>query len=151
MEPTRILVIHGPNLNLLGRREPEIYGRLSLAEIDAALRRRGREMELEVTCRQSNSENEIIGWLHRAADEGFAGIIINPAAFTHYSIALRDALAAIPVKAIEVHLSQPAAREEFRHLSVTAPVCLGTIAGFGADSYLLALAAWRRRLAANPE
>ena len=146
MQPPRILVLHGPNLNLLGTREPEVYGHLTLAEIDEKLLQRGQELDLAVICRQSNHEGEIIGWLHQAEAEGFAGIIINPAAFTHYSFALRDALAAIPLAAIEVHLSNPAAREEFRQRSVTAPVCLGSISGLGSDSYLMALEAWHLRL-----
>jgi len=146
MAPRRILVLHGPNLNLLGTREPEVYGRLTLNEIDSRLKHRGQELGLDVVCRQSNTEGQLIDWLHEATTEGFAGIIINPAAFTHYSIALRDALAAIPLAAIEVHLSNPAAREEFRRQSVTAPVCLGSISGLGPDSYLVALEAWRLRL-----
>ncbi|MCD6533522.1 MAG: type II 3-dehydroquinate dehydratase [Deltaproteobacteria bacterium] len=135
----KILTIHGPNLNLLGLREPEIYGSKSLETINLEIVRRGQELELTTVCRQSNHEGEIIDWLQNAGKEGFSGIIINPAAFTHTSIAIRDAIAAIGLPVIEVHLSNINAREEFRQKSLTAAVCRGTISGFGTTSYLVAL------------
>ena len=136
----RVLVIHGPNLNLLGQREPEVYGGASLAEIDARLERRARELGFELRCFQSNHEGEIvdkIGEAGRSAD----AIIINPGGYTHTSVAIRDALAAVGLPAVEVHLSNIYAREVFRHTSMVAPVVTGQISGFGADSYLLALEA----------
>lgn len=135
----RIHVLNGPNLNLLGEREPEIYGALSLSEIERVLSDAAGANEL--VFRQTQAEDELIGWLH----EAFAAkepVIINPAAFTHYSYALRDAVAALTssgVKVIEVHISNPHSREAFRHNSVISGVATGVIAGFGADSYLLAL------------
>jgi 3-dehydroquinate dehydratase-2 len=145
----KILIIHGPNLNLLGRREPEIYGRLSLADIDREIAARAQALGLACECRQSNHEGEIIDWLQQAENEGFAGIIINPAAFTHTSIAIRDAIAAIKPPAVEVHLSNISAREEFRRHSLTAPVCRGSICGFGPASYLAALEALKLELTAT--
>jgi len=133
-----ILVLHGPNLNLLGKREVEIYGRLSLGELNALLQREGEKLGLKVVCDQSNSEGDLLDRIHGAADK-FQGIIINPGAFTHYSIALRDALAGVGIPAVEVHLSNIYAREEFRRTSVIAPVVRGQISGFGPQSYLLAL------------
>ena len=138
---TEIMVIHGPNLNRLGLREPLIYGRRSLAELDQAITRRAQELGFTVTCRQSNHEGQIIDWLHEAADRNLAGVIINPAAYTHTSLAIRDALAAIDLPAIEIHLSNISGREEFRRRSVTAEVCVGSISGFGGHSYLLGLEA----------
>ena len=135
----KILTIHGPNLNLLGLREPEIYGSKSLEKINLEIVRRGQELELTAVCRQSNHEGEIIDWLQNAGKDGFSGIIINPAAFTHTSIAIRDAIAAIGLPVIEVHLSNISAREEFRQKSLTAAVCRGSISGFGTISYLVAL------------
>ncbi len=135
----RILTIHGPNLNLLGRREPEIYGVKSLEFINHEIESRGQALEIDTTCLQSNHEGEIIDWLHNAENEGFSGIIINPAAFTHTSIAIRDAIAAIELPVIEVHLSNTSARDDFRHRSLTAAVCRGSISGFGSASYLVAL------------
>jgi 3-dehydroquinate dehydratase-2 len=137
----RVLVIHGPNLNLLGRREPGVYGRATLAEIDASLAALGRRLGLEVECAQFNGEGEIVTAI-QGAEGRCAGIVINPGAYTHTSVAVRDALAAVAelgVPAVEVHLSQPAAREPFRHVSLVAAVCRGTVAGFGARGYLLAL------------
>ena len=136
----RIHVLNGPNLNLLGEREPEIYGTLSLSDIEASLKEAAGANEL--VFRQTQAEDELIGWLHEAflAKEP---VIINPAAFTHYSYALRDAVAALTssgVKVIEVHISNPHSRETFRHTSVISGVATGVIAGFGADSYRLALA-----------
>ena len=139
----KILTIHGPNLNLLGRREPEVYGSKSLAMVNRDIVRQGEALGLTTVCRQSNHEGEIIDWLQNAGKEGFSGIIINPAAFTHTSVAIRDAIAAIELPVIEVHLSNINAREEFRQKSLTAAVCRGSITGFGAASYLVALEAFR--------
>lgn len=136
----KILVIHGPNLNLLGKREPEIYGTTTLEDINSMLREKAKHLGLELTIIQTNHEGVIIDTIQQAQTM-YACIIINPAAFTHYSIAVRDALAAVSVPAIEVHLSNIYQREEFRHHSVVSPVAVGQIAGFGANSYLLALEA----------
>jgi 3-dehydroquinate dehydratase-2 len=136
----KILVLNGPNLNLLGRREPEVYGRLTLAEIGEAIQRKGAELGVEVECRQSNSEGELVGWIQDARGTADA-IVLNAAAYTHTSVALRDAIASAEVPTIEVHLSNIHARESFRHKSMIAPVCVGTIAGFGVTSYLLGLQA----------
>jgi 3-dehydroquinate dehydratase II len=141
-EPVPVLVLNGPNLGRLGSREPEIYGSMTLADVEAACRALGDELGLAIDLRQTDSEAELIGWLHSAADAA-TPVVLNPAAFTHYSYALRDAAAQRTAPLIEVHLSNPAAREEFRHTSVIAGVASGTIAGFGADSYLLALRAIR--------
>ena len=135
-----VLVIHGPNLNLLGTREPGVYGSTTLAEIDERIVREGATLGLSVRCVQHNSEGAIIDELH-AARGSVNGVLINPGAYTHYSYAVRDACAMLTTPLIEVHLSNPAAREEFRHTSVIAGVATGTIAGFGADSYRLALRA----------
>lgn len=135
-----VLILNGPNLNRLGTREPEIYGAATLLDISDRCHGLAADLGLTVEVRQTNSEAELVGWLHEAIDTG-ASVIINPAAFTHYSYALRDALAMVPGVTIEVHLSNPATREEFRHTSVVAGVVTGTIAGFGAESYLLALRA----------
>lgn len=134
----RILVLNGPNLNLLGKRQPEIYGLNTLKEIESAMRDAAAERGFELIAYQSNFEGQLIEHIHRFG-WSCSGIIINPGAFTHYSIALRDALAAVPAPAIEIHLSNTAAREEFRHHSVIAPVSLGTIAGLGPSGYVLAL------------
>jgi len=136
----KILVLNGPNLNLLGRREPEVYGRLTLAEICEEIQRKGAELGVEVECRQSNAEGELVGWIQDA--RGIAdAIVLNAAAYTHTSVALRDAIASAEVPTIEVHLSNIHARESFRHKSMIAPVCVGSIAGFGLTSYLLGLQA----------
>jgi 3-dehydroquinate dehydratase II len=137
--PGAALVLHGPNLNLLGTREPAVYGRTTLAEVDRLIREHGRQRGLRVECRQSNVEGELIGWLQAAAREGFLGVVLNPGALTHYSIALRDAVAGITVPVVEVHLSNIHGREEFRRHSVIAAVARGQIAGFGPRSYLLGL------------
>jgi 3-dehydroquinate dehydratase-2 len=137
MPARSLLVLHGPNLNLLGTREPGVYGRVTLVEVDRLVREHGRRRGIRVECRQSNLEGELIGWLQGAAGQGFAGVVLNPGAFTHYSIALRDAVAAIPLPVVEVHLSNVHGREEFRRHSVIAAVARGQIAGFGPHSYLL--------------
>jgi 3-dehydroquinate dehydratase-2 len=146
----KILVLHGPNLNLLGTREPGVYGRVTLPEIDRMLRDHARRRGDSVECRQSNHEGQLIDWLQAAQRDGFLGVVFNPGAFTHYSTALRDAVAAIKVPVVEVHLSNVHGREEFRRHSVIAPVARGQISGFGPRSYLLgfdALTALSRRAA----
>lgn len=136
----RILLINGPNLNLLGRRQPEIYGRDDLAAATALAERVGRELGMAVDCRQSNHEGELVDWIQQAVEQ-YAGLVLNPAAYTHTSVALRDAVAATGLPAVEVHLSNLYRREEFRHRSLLAPVCLGQICGFGIAGYELALRA----------
>ncbi|HEV8676794.1 MAG TPA: type II 3-dehydroquinate dehydratase [Methylomirabilota bacterium] len=136
---TAILVLHGPNLNLLGQRETAVYGRLTLAEVDAAITRHAGARGVKVECRQSNHEGVLVDAIQQAADHGFAAIVLNPGAFTHYSYALRDAIAAVAIPVVEVHLSNVHGREPFRHRSVTAAVCRGQISGFGLQSYLLGL------------
>lgn len=143
---TDILILHGPNLNLLGTREPAHYGGDTLAEIDARLVARGAEAGRSIDCRQSNSEAELIDWIQRAPAEGVEFIVINPAAFTHTSVALRDALAAVGLPFIEVHLSNVHAREPFRRHSYFSDIAVGVIAGLGAQGYLLALDAALARL-----
>lgn len=136
----RVLVLNGPNLNRLGTREPEVYGMETFADLTAAVKDEAGALGLDADVRQTNDEAELIGWLHEAADAGLP-VVLNPAAFTHYSYALRDACAMLTAPLVEVHLSNPAAREEFRHTSVVSGVATGTITGFGIDSYRLALRA----------
>ena len=132
-----ILVLHGPNLNLLGTREPEVYGRVSLGEVNRTVQRHAVSRGAKAVCRQSNHEGELVDWIHSAATEGFGGIVINPGALTHYSVALRDAVAAVALPVVEVHLSNIHGREEFRRHSVIAPAAAGQVSGFGAMSYVL--------------
>jgi 3-dehydroquinate dehydratase-2 len=135
----RVLCLSGPNLQLLGTREPEVYGKATLAEIHARLAARGRELGAEVDARQTNHEGTLVDWLGEARAGGFAGILLNPGAYTHTSIAIHDALKAVSLPCVEVHLSNPDAREPFRRRSRIARACIGRVAGFGADSYELAL------------
>jgi len=137
---TKILVLHGPNLNMLGTREPEIYGKTTLAQINDRLRRVANSLESEVEAFQSNSESELIDIIQKKGS-AIDGLIVNLGAYTHYSIALRDAIAGFAKPTVEVHLSNIYAREPFRHTSVTAPVCRGMISGLGWRGYLLALEA----------
>ena len=136
----RVLVLNGPNLGRLGSREPEKYGSTTFAELTGECEKAGAELGLDVEVRQTDDEAELVGWLHEAAD-GRIPVVLNPAAFTHYSYSLRDAIAQRTAPLIEIHLTNPATREEFRHTSVVAGVATGTIAGFGLDSYRLALRA----------
>jgi 3-dehydroquinate dehydratase II len=136
---TRILCISGPNLQLLGTREPEVYGRDTLDEIHARLGARARTLRVEIDARQTNHEGAILDWIGNAPTEGFSGLLINPGAYTHTSIAILDALRAVSLPCIEVHLSNPEAREPFRRRSPMSRACVGRVAGFGADSYELAL------------
>jgi 3-dehydroquinate dehydratase II len=139
----QVLVLNGPNLGRLGSREPEVYGRLTFADLVELCQRSGRELGLEVAVRQTDDEAEMIRWVHEAVDAK-RPVVLNPAAFTHYSYALRDALAMRTAPVIEVHISNLAAREQFRHVSVVSAVADGTIAGFGLMSYELALQAIAR-------
>jgi 3-dehydroquinate dehydratase II len=136
--PITILVIHGPNLNLLGKRETKIYGRGSLSKINQSLERLAKELKADVRCIQSNHEGEIVDLIGMARKE-FSGILMNPAAYTHTSVALRDAIAGCGIPVVEVHLSNIYGREEFRRESLTAPVCCGQVSGFGEASYCLGL------------
>jgi len=135
-----IYVLNGPNLNLLGTREPEIYGRVTLAEIEKAVTERAAQFGRAIVFRQSNIEGELVDWLQEARDKA-AAVVLNAGAYTHTSVALHDAIKAIGIPVIETHLSNPAAREEFRHVSLVGQAAKGVIAGFGATSYLLAVEA----------
>jgi len=143
-----ILLLHGPNLQLLGSRQPEYYGQRTLADIDAALQRTAAELSCRVDCRQSNHEGELVDWIG-AARGSFSGLVINPAAYTHTSVAIRDAIAATGLPAIEVHISNVHAREDFRQRSLSAPVCLGQVCGLGPAGYEWALRALHRHLSSN--
>ncbi len=145
-----IFVLHGPNLNLLGTREPEVYGRVMLAEIGAALKALATELHVKVESRQSNWEGQLVDWIQEAGRSA-QGVVINPAALTHYSIALHDAIKAVSVPVVEVHLSNIEARELWRKTSVTASACAGQISGFGPQSYLLGLRAVCAQLAEKKE
>ena len=136
----KILFLNGPNLNLLGQRETDVYGTATLAEIEAKVRERGKKLGADIDFRQSNLEGELVGWIQEAKAK-FDVIVLNAAAYTHTSIALRDAIVAVGVPTIEIHLSNVHAREEFRHKSLIAPVCHGQIVGFGVYSYILGLEA----------
>ncbi|WP_205624531.1 type II 3-dehydroquinate dehydratase [Actinomadura flavalba] len=140
MSARRLLVLNGPNLRRLGTREPDVYGAATFDDLEALCRDTARRLDLTAEVRQTDDEAELVRWVHEAADEQLP-IVLNPAAFTHYSYALRDALAQRTAPLVEVHISNPAAREEFRHTSVVASVATGTIAGFGLMSYVLAIQA----------
>jgi len=141
----KILVLNGPNLNLLGKRQPDIYGRLTLEQINRKIRALAKELGVDVDIRQSNHEGELVTWIQQAPGQ-FGAIVINPAAYTHSSVAMRDAITSIGLPTIEIHLSNIHKREPFRHHSYIAEAAVGQIAGFGADSYLLGLRAAAARL-----
>jgi 3-dehydroquinate dehydratase-2 len=141
---TAVYVLNGPNLGRLGTREPEVYGKTTYADLVAMCEQAGKELGLDVIVRQTDAEHEMIGWLHTAADE-HAAVVLNPAAWSHYSIALRDACATLTAPLIEVHISNVHTREEFRHHSVVSAVATGVICGFGVDGYRLALEHLARR------
>jgi 3-dehydroquinate dehydratase-2 len=147
----RVLVLSGPNLHRLGKRQPEIYGHQTLEQIHQKIAAEAASLGASVECRQSNHEGELVDWVGAAHDQGFSGIVINPGAYTHTSYALYDALLAAGIPSVEVHLSNPEAREEFRRHSCTAAACIGKVAGFGDGSYLLGLRGLLARLAAPPE
>ncbi|HEX9265577.1 MAG TPA: type II 3-dehydroquinate dehydratase [Candidatus Binatia bacterium] len=140
MAKKQILVLNGPNLNLLGKRQPEIYGRLTLAQIEQQVRALAKELDVDVDFRQSNSEGELVTWIQQGADK-FNALVINPAAYTHTSLAMRDAISAVGIPTVEIHISNIHKREPFRHHSYIAEVAVGQIAGFGVDSYFLGLRA----------
>ena len=142
-----MLVLNGPNMNMLGVREPEKYGTASLQDLETSLQKSAETFKCSLTCRQSNAESELINWLHAAKDEGFAGVIFNPAAYAHTSVALCDAVAACQVPVVEVHLTNIHGREEFRRTSLVSPVADGVITGLGVVGYLLAMQALLARSA----
>jgi len=143
----KILVLSGPNLDRLGTREPQIYGHTTLPQIHDGLTAIGTAANAGVECRQSNHEGDLVGWIGSAGDDGFAGILINAGSYTHTSYAIHDAIKGCPLPVVEVHISNPEARETFRHVSVIAAACIAKVAGFGPDSYRTALEALLRRLA----
>lgn len=143
---TKILVLNGPNLNLLGSREPEKYGRATLKELETEWLKTAKTLGLDLTCQQSNAEHELIEHIHAAKDQGIAFVIVNPGAYGHTSIALRDAFLGVAIPFIEVHISNIFARESFRHHSYLSDIAVGTICGLGTQGYTLALAACARRL-----
>ncbi|MBI4971883.1 MAG: type II 3-dehydroquinate dehydratase [Candidatus Omnitrophica bacterium] len=145
----KILIIHGPNLDLLGTREPEIYGKLSISDINRQLQEKAKQLGVGLEIIQSNHEGDIVDLIGKASGRGIQGILINPAAYTHTSVAIRDAISAVSVPAVEVHLSNIYKREPFRHVSLTASVCVGQVSGFGLDSYLLGLEALTKCLNDN--
>lgn len=134
-----ILVLNGPNLNLLGAREPEVYGRGTLGDLEALCQATARELGSSATCRQSNHEGQLIDWLHGAEAEGFVGVVLNPGGYTHTSVALRDAVASVRVPVVEVHLSNVLRREPFRHVSLTGAAAVGSVVGLGPQGYALAV------------
>jgi 3-dehydroquinate dehydratase-2 len=142
-----ILVLNGPNLNLLGRREPEVYGSATLDDLHAACHAWGDALGTPVTCKQSNHEGQLIDWLHAATSEGAHAVVINPGGLTHTSVALRDAIAGVALPTIEVHISNVHARESFRHHSYISAVCVGSIIGLGFDGYEMAIRTLHKRLA----
>lgn len=146
----KILILHGPNLNLLGKREPDVYGSLTLDEINNLLSESGKSLGVEVTCQQSNHEGALIDALHEAINWA-DGVVFNPGGYTHTSVSIRDAVAAIGIPVVEVHMSNVYAREEFRHKSLISAVCLGKVVGFGWQSYALGLRALVDSLQANRE
>jgi 3-dehydroquinate dehydratase-2 len=145
MAKGKILVLHGPNLNLLGTRQPEIYGNLTLQQINAQLQALAKELGVDVEVRQSNGEGELVTWIQQAPKQ-FGAIVLNPAAYTHTSVALRDAISAVGIPTVEVHISNIHKREEFRRRSLVAEVAVGQITGFGVQSYLLGLRAAAEQL-----
>jgi len=142
----KILVINGPNLNLLGKRKPEVYGSANLADLEDQIRSVAKTLDIEATCYQSNHEGEIVDRLATALNDNIDAIVINPAAYTHTSIAIRDAIEAIQIPTIEVHISNVHSREEFRHTSLSAPVCMGQIAGLGFDGYEMAMRTLKNKI-----
>ncbi|MDX1706387.1 type II 3-dehydroquinate dehydratase [Pseudidiomarina sp.] len=145
---SRVLLLNGPNLNLLGTREPDVYGSETLTEIEHRLSEQAKSLGISLECRQSNAEHELIDWIHEARDTGVHFILINPGAYSHTSIALRDALTGVAIPFIEIHLSNIHAREEFRHYSYLSDIATGVICGLGAQGYTFALQAAQRQLTA---
>ena len=142
----KILVIHGPNLNMLGKREKKIYGKISLEKINSDLKSLAKELNVVIEFKQSNVEGELVNLIQKAVKNKIFGILINPAAYTHTSVAIRDAILAVKIPTVEVHISNIYQREEFRHKSLTAPACIGQVTGFGKMSYLLGLRALVNRI-----